>query len=391
MTIRSVGPGQPYSTIGAAVGASQDGDVLQIQAGTYTNDFAEINASITLQGVGGMVRVAATVPPPDGKAAFTINDNATFDHFEISGVQVRDLNGAAFRLQAGDLTLQDCYIHDNQTGILTTDNPDATLTILESEFARNISSGSSPATGLSHGIYVNGIGRLTIDDSYFHDASTGHHIKSRALETTITDSRIFDNAGTASYSIDLPNGGDVLIANNVIQQGAGSQNPFIIAFGEEGGIRPGSSLEVRDNVVVDDLPGGALLWNPASLPATLAGNDVFGLTASELASGPATITGTTFLATRPTLDQSSPWAGGGTTQSGTGAADTLSGGAGADSIAGFAAPLVLSLLALAAGGVALPVVLLSAATALAVLGLLAERWLMFAEATHTVTLYYAGR
>jgi sulfite dehydrogenase (quinone) subunit SoeC len=60
-------------------------------------------------------------------------------------------------------------------------------------------------------------------------------------------------------------------------------------------------------------------------------------------------------------------------------------------LAGFAAPLVLSLLALAAGGVALPVLLLSAATALALLGLLAERWLMFAEATHTVTLYYAGR
>lgn len=59
--------------------------------------------------------------------------------------------------------------------------------------------------------------------------------------------------------------------------------------------------------------------------------------------------------------------------------------------AGLAAPLVLAVLAALAGGTLLPVLLLSLAAALAILGLLAERWLMFAEATHTVTLYYTGR
>jgi len=57
------------------------------------------------------------------------------------------------------------------------------------------------------------------------------------------------------------------------------------------------------------------------------------------------------------------------------------------SLAGFAAPAVLLLLALLAGG--LPAVMCTiAAAVLAMLGLLVERWLMFAEATHTVTLYY---
>jgi DMSO reductase anchor subunit len=60
-------------------------------------------------------------------------------------------------------------------------------------------------------------------------------------------------------------------------------------------------------------------------------------------------------------------------------------------LAGFAAPLALAVLAVLAGGTVWPVVLLSLATTLAILGLLAERWLMFAEATHTVTLYYTGR
>lgn len=58
--------------------------------------------------------------------------------------------------------------------------------------------------------------------------------------------------------------------------------------------------------------------------------------------------------------------------------------------AGFALPALLSLLALAAGGVP-AMALLALATPLALGGLLVERWLMFAEATHTVTLYYSGR
>ncbi len=58
-------------------------------------------------------------------------------------------------------------------------------------------------------------------------------------------------------------------------------------------------------------------------------------------------------------------------------------------LAGFAAPVVLSLLALA-GAPAAPLLALGAL--LALLGVLVERWLMFAEATHTAMLYYrAGR
>ncbi len=57
--------------------------------------------------------------------------------------------------------------------------------------------------------------------------------------------------------------------------------------------------------------------------------------------------------------------------------------------AGLAGPAVLAALALALGG-ALAALLRVLAALLAVGGLLVERWLMFAEATHTVTLYYRG-
>jgi DMSO reductase anchor subunit len=56
-------------------------------------------------------------------------------------------------------------------------------------------------------------------------------------------------------------------------------------------------------------------------------------------------------------------------------------------IGGFAVPAVLLVLALLTGGV-LTGLLAVVAAALVTMGLLAERWLMFAEATHTVSLYY---
>ena len=84
MTILSVGTGQAYSTIAAAIAASQDGDTVQVQAGTYVNDFATINTRILIQSVGGMANLVATTPPPDGKAYFTTNTDVSLDHLAFS-------------------------------------------------------------------------------------------------------------------------------------------------------------------------------------------------------------------------------------------------------------------------------------------------------------------
>jgi DMSO reductase anchor subunit len=58
-------------------------------------------------------------------------------------------------------------------------------------------------------------------------------------------------------------------------------------------------------------------------------------------------------------------------------------------LAAFALPALLSLLALAVGG-AIGVVAAGLSVASAALGLVIERWLFFAEAKHTVTLYYGA-
>ena len=101
--------------------AAKSGDTVDVQAGTYTNDFVNVFKSITLQAVGGVVKMVATVAPPNGKAIIDEGGsgvNVTINGFDISGAKVADGNGAAVRYEGGTLTLNNDYIHNNQDGLL---------------------------------------------------------------------------------------------------------------------------------------------------------------------------------------------------------------------------------------------------------------------------------
>jgi hypothetical protein len=305
MTILTVGAGQQFTTLSAAVAASKNGDVVRVQAGTYVNDFATINTKITIEGVGGMAKLLATASPSDGKAILTTNTDVTIRNVEFAGSKVPDGNGAGIRYQGGALTLEDTYFHDNQNGLLSGAVPGGSITIRDSEFSHNGS-----GDGRTHNLYVGDIATLRIENSYFHDAVVGHEIKSRAQETIITGSRIAQGAnGTGSYSIDLPNGGRATISGNVIEQGANSSNPAIIHYGGEGPAYAGSSLVITGNTVVNDLGSGSsrLLLNQTGVTATIANDAVFGLSGSQIVEGPATVSGITTLPSRPASDLSHPY------------------------------------------------------------------------------------
>ncbi|CAN7389528.1 right-handed parallel beta-helix repeat-containing protein [Phenylobacterium sp. LjRoot219] len=301
MATLTVGTGQQYSTIKAAVAASKDGDVVQVQAGTYTNEFIEVNTKITLQGVGGMVKLEGTEWTTNDKGLLVTNTDVTVDHFEFTGATGSGNNAAGIRYQGGNLVVTNSYFHDNQNGILANSDPSGTITITNSEFSHN-----GYGDGYTHNIYVNDVAKLTIADSYFHDAVYGHEIKSRATATEIVNNRIFDNGGDASYSIDLPNGGQAVISGNIIQQGANSANPNIVAYGAEGNLHSSSSLAMTGNVIINDMPGrGAVLMNASGSPTTFDGNSVYGV--NQLISGTGVSeSNTTYLSSAPGLDQSSP-------------------------------------------------------------------------------------
>jgi hypothetical protein len=231
--------------------------------------------------------------PTNGKAMITEGAsglNVAINGFEISGVSVSDRNGAAIRYEGGALSLSDDYFHNNQEGLLGAADPNGSITINHSEFAFN-----GDGSGSTHNIYVGAIASFSLTNSYIHDAVVGHEVKSRAANNTISGNRIFDNNGSASYSIDLPNGGNASITNNQIEQGPNTQNPFIVAYGEEGASNPGTSFAITGNTIVNDDPSGRFLLDTATQP-TLSGNSVWGLPATG---------DTVLLASRPSLDTSS--------------------------------------------------------------------------------------
>ena len=96
------------------------------------------------------------------------------------------------------------------------------------------------------------------------------------------------------------------ISGNTIQQSAQSGNPNIIAYGEEGNLRSGTSLSVSGNTIVNDKSSGAALWNSTTATASFTNNSVYGFGSNPLVTGAASQSGTTVLGSRPVLDLSAP-------------------------------------------------------------------------------------
>ncbi|MDQ2805058.1 MAG: right-handed parallel beta-helix repeat-containing protein [Pseudomonadota bacterium] len=306
MTALTVGAGQQFMTVAAAVAVARPGDTVQIQGGTYTNDFPVAINGLAIEGVDGQVRLVATRQPPNAKAYLdVVGGNTTLRNLDISGVTVPDQVGAGVRCEGGSLTLDHVHLHGNENGLFGTyTDPSAHVTIHNSEIDHNGVQPTVPGAVNSHNIYIAGaIGIFALSGSYVHDANVGHEVKSRAENTIIENNRIFDNQGTSSYSIDLPQGGDATIAGNVIEQSPNGQNPTIIAYGEESsvfGARAGTSVTFTGNTVVNDMTAHAprLFWNTGGKIGA-SNNTLYGITPAQL--GMANF-GFAFTAARPELD-----------------------------------------------------------------------------------------
>jgi hypothetical protein len=311
-----VGPEQTYTTVASAVAAANDGDTILVQAGTYTNDFAEITHSIILQAVGGMATLRATQDIPNEKAILITDTDTVINGFIFTGAHVTDddgANGAGIRYQGGNLTIQNCWFHGNQEGLLG-DGVPGNILIETSEFDHN-GDATGPGAGMTHNIYAGNNTLLDIESSYIHDANVGHEIKSRAETTIVNNSLVMDGHGsTASYGIDLPNGGVGTITNTIIDKAPTSENPVLISYGEEGSTNQGLTLTLQNVLLVNNqrqhIPTGLAVYAPAV--TTMTNTGVYGLTPSELtngegANGTFEITGTTWLTARPHVSGKHPF------------------------------------------------------------------------------------
>jgi len=284
-----VGPTRAITSLAEASRRVRDGDTIEVDAGTYRGDVAVWQRDgLTLRAVGGRVRLLAEGAAAEGKAIWVMRGGQVLvEGFDFEGTRVAARNGAGIRFETGRLTVRDCRFVDNEMGLLTNNDPQAELTVENSEFARN-----QRPDGHNHNLYVGSIGRLIVTGSHLHHASTGHLLKSRAAINYIAHNRLVDGPqGSASYELEFPNGGVAVVLNNLIQQNARTQNTIMISYGAEGYRWPANTLVLARNTLVDDLPQGgiALRVMPGDVTLKLFDNLLVGGSGPLLATpaGPA--------------------------------------------------------------------------------------------------------
>jgi hypothetical protein len=257
-----VGPHRSVTRIGLAAKVAKDGDIVEIDAGDYPADVAVWSqADITIRGKGGRVRLIASGASAEDKAIWVIRGGrVSIDNIDFVGARVSDRNGAGIRFETGKLTISNCLFFDNETGLLTSADPESELVIEGSEFGYN-----GTGDGQTHNLYVGQIRSLVVTGSYFHHGNVGHLIKSRAASNFIAYNRITDETGgRASYELEFPYGGVAYVLGNMIQKGSQASNSTLISFGAEGLAHPQNKLYLAHNTLVNDLPYGGTFLRVAS-------------------------------------------------------------------------------------------------------------------------------
>ncbi len=245
-----VGQGKEYPAPSAAVAAAQEGDKIDIYPGQYFDCAIVTKNNVTLEGVGDWSQIVMTDKACQGKALLiTHAANVVVRNMTLTRARVPDENGAGIRGEGPGLLVDHVRFINNQNGILSGFDQ-GTTTIRNSYFEKNGSCGGACA----HGIYIGHQDLLRVENTVFRDTQRTHHIKSRARRTEVINCDIQDGpTGTASYEIEIPNGGTLIARGNTIVKGPNAENhTAAIMIGSEGVEQPTPEITVENNTFRND-------------------------------------------------------------------------------------------------------------------------------------------
>ncbi len=283
--IWEIGPARDITQPGQISGLSRDGDHIVLDPGVYrgcaiwtaSNLTIEARRRLSPTNPTVMNQVIITGPPCGDRALFWFTgDNIVVRGLSFQNARDSQHNGAGILMLGANLTVENSQFLNNENGILAGGPPASIVRITASVFQ-----GNGTCEGpCAHGLYVGAsIARLEVTNSLFIDQRAGHHIKSRARATIIRDSRIQDGpTGTASYLIDIPDGGDVEIINNQLEKGPRSENrETAISIGAENETTPSGGIEIRGNRFISGLANRVVFVRVKSpTAARLTGNALIG-------------------------------------------------------------------------------------------------------------------
>lgn len=270
-----VGPDQELKAPSAAARIARDGDTVEIAAGEYRGDVASWRQNrLTLRGVGGRPHLRAAGRTAEGKAIWVIKgDDVVVENVELSGTRAPGFAGAGIRAEGGRLTLRNVHFHDHQMGILTNNNGRGELVIIDSEFDHNVVDYERYGR-LGHNIYVGRIASFELRGSHVHGAVTGHQVKTRARRNRIEGNRIVDGDGGSSYLIDLAEGGESVVRDNVLRQSERAPNRVGISYMPEGDRSRAGALFVGGNLFESEGTSAVFVRNFAAKVQAVLSNNV---------------------------------------------------------------------------------------------------------------------
>ena len=231
-TIRAKIGSVGYTSVNAAATAAVDGDTIDIQPGDWREGMKVSAPNVTINGHNNS-SLSGTM---ENKGVIIVNaDGCTIINIELKGAySASSGNASGIRIEpAGNYCLiQNCYIHDCQDGILTSNTAGNMLTVEDTVFDHMCEFVNEE--GQQHCIYIGIIDTFIATRCTFHNTLTqGHNFKCRARVTTVTDCELYTGTGRDSRTVDLPHGGDVTFTNCIIGTNDNTVNPDMIGFGQE--------------------------------------------------------------------------------------------------------------------------------------------------------------
>lgn len=227
-----------------------NGGIIRIEPGTYREGGTLKRGlkNVLITGSPGVIFDGVAVA---GKAAFVIQaDDVTMESIECRNIAVPSRNGACIRHEGGNLTIRNMIFRDNENGILTWDKTNI-LTVEDSLFERNGKGGQA------HGMYISAKQLIVRRTRVLNSKDQGHGIKSRSEYTLIEDSVVASLNGDDSYLIDIPNGGQAVIRNCLLVEGANTVNTNMFTFGVEGIRHKENKMLMEKNIIISDREAGS--------------------------------------------------------------------------------------------------------------------------------------
>lgn len=266
--ILTVGPTGEYATPCPAIRAASPGDTIEIDYnngipykepydpnndpnGDHRSDCVWYTNNLTIVGINGRAILDATGEVIEKAILNPRGANEVISNLELRN-STNGNNAAGIRIDSGstnapaggNITVEDCYIHDNEDGVLTANvgpgsagegtvdpandgaylSPNPYITFLYDEFYHNGVNQSGSTHNMYIGVDTAGTTTFNLEYSWSHDALVGHTVKTRAPMNNILYNLITDEQGATSYLLDFPLGGSTYVVGNSLYKDA-TTNP----------------------------------------------------------------------------------------------------------------------------------------------------------------------